>query len=426
MSASNNSPKTAAAPSLGRRSILRAGLGLAAAAALAPALAACSSDSSVTNGSGKPAAAGSSDGPIKLGFLSDFTGTLATQGEIQFNCFNLAVNQINSAGGIAGREIQVIEEDDGSDSTQTIEKATKLALEDEVVAIVGGITSLTREAALTVLPAENVPYLYTTFYEGAAAGAVACDSNLISTGQVPNQQMEPLIPYLTENVGTSYMIVGSDYIWPRGTTEVLERLVDDVGGSVHSATYYPFGTTDFGPFLQELEEVNPDICWVSLAGADINTFLKQYQQFGASAQIAAISMDEVIASLSPGTGVGAITSQSYFMAVDNENNKKFLADYRTAYGEESLVNGIGEGAYSAVYLFKGAIEAADGSTDPEVWKPKLGSVTFEAPGGTIKVDPETQHVIGSNYIAQVNPDGTLKILSEQHDVAPKVDSCNLI
>ncbi len=424
---------------VGRRQMLKTSLGMGAAAALAPVLAACGSDAgSGANSSGTDPEAGSdpTDNPggsdssatgeaIKVGFMTDLTGITANLGDIQDKCFNLAVNQINSSGGIAGRPIEFITEDTGADSTQTIEKATKLALEDEVVAVIGLITSLVREAALTVLPSEKVPLLYTTYYEGAASGAVACDPYLIGTGQVPNQQIEPLVPYLTENVGTTYTVVGSDYIWARGTTEVLEELVAKEGGNVKSSTFYPFGTTDFGPFFQQLEEDDPDICWVTLAGTDFSTFLKQYEQFGATAKLVSPAMDEVFAATSPGTGVGTLTSQSYFSTVDNDENTKFLEDYQAAYGEDALVNSIGEATYNAVWILKEAIEAADGDSDPEKWIPKLSEVDFASPSGTIGVDADTQHAVSNNYIGELTEEGTIRILETSEGNVPQVNGCVL-
>ena len=423
-----------------RRFIQQSGIALGGATVFGTFLAACGDDESSSGDTGageqpttttterpttttsEPAAPSE---PIKIGFLTAFTGLEAILGETQFNCFELAVKQVNAAGGIAGRQIEFIREDDQTDSTATIERANKLALKDEVTAIIGLITSLEREAALTTLPQEQVPLIYTTYYEGAAAGANACDPYLVATGQVPNQQIEPLVPWLTENVGTSYMVIGSDYIWPRGTTEVLEELVAAEGGEVMSASYFPFGTADFGPFIQDLENANPDICWVTLAGSDFQTFLQQYAQFGATPRLVSIGMDDVFSRSAPGVGVGAICSQAYFMSIDSPENRAFLEAYRADYGVDAPVNAIGEAAYNAVFLMKAAIEAADGDTDPGAWLPKLGEVSIDAPSGRVGIDPTNQHTISNSYLGRVLPDGTIEIITSQESVVPQVTGCAL-
>src|SRR6266705_2768582 len=92
---------------VGRRRILQAGLGVGTAAMLGGALAACSTDDKVAGSSAEK-------GDIKIGFLTAFTGLESIFGETQFHCFELAVNQINAAGGISGRKISVVKEDDAT------------------------------------------------------------------------------------------------------------------------------------------------------------------------------------------------------------------------------------------------------------------------------------------------------------------------
>ena len=80
--------------------------------------------------------------------------------------------------------------------------------------IVGMIASLERVAAKSVtIPAKKL-VIYTTYYEGGE-----CDKYLVCTGQVPNQQIDPMVPWLIKNMGKTVYVMGSDYIWPRGSTE---------------------------------------------------------------------------------------------------------------------------------------------------------------------------------------------------------------
>lgn len=422
------------AAGIGRRRVLKSGVALGAAAAMGGFLSACSSESGSTPGSsgsdtttGASSASNQSTGePITVGFLTDLSGTTAALGDIQFNCFELAVNEINEAGGIDGRELRFIREDDGNDTNQVIEKATKLAVEDGVTAVIGQITSLTRQASLTVLPNEKVPLMYSTYYEGAASGdGSSCNPFLTAHGQVPNQQVDPLVPWLTENVGQKYMVVGNDYVWATGTTQVLEDLVAKDGGTITSTEFFPFGTTDFGPTFQKLEKEAPEICFTLLAGGDFTTFRQQWDQFGPDAKLVSLAMDNVRAGANPGVTPGAIASQAYFMEVDNEANKKFIESYQAAYAESPFINSIGEACYTSVHMMKLAIEAADGSTDPSIWVPKLGEVTFDAPSGTVTMDPNTQHTVTNNYIAEVNEDGSMTILDTQESIDPIVEGCKI-
>jgi urea transport system substrate-binding protein len=399
-----------------RRSFLRLAGGIGTATMFAPLVAAC----------GAPGGGGDDDSDeMKLGFLTALTGLETILGKTQFQCFELAVKQINEEGGIAGRQIRVIREDNASDSQQTIDKATKLALQDEVTAVVGLITSLEKEAALSVLPGQNTPLFYTTYYEGSYLEAKACDDLYVGMGQVPNQQIDPLVPWLTENVGRSYYIVGSDYIWPRATSVRLKELVKEAGGEIVGEQYYPFGTTDFSRVFRELNTLKPDICWAPLAGADFMTFLNQYSQFEAEPRLVSIGMDDVFAHENPGVGAGTIASQAYFMTLDNPENQAFLEAYQEAYGEDAPVNAIGEAAYNSVWLIKNAIEHVDGSLDPSDWVPALSEVSFAAPSGEVRISADNQHVVAGNYIGEVQQDGSINILDEEAAVEPVVPGCSL-
>jgi urea transport system substrate-binding protein len=397
-----------------RRNFLRLGGGVGLAAAFGPTLAACSSSSGSANAD-----------ELRIGFLTAFTGLETILGETQFNCYKLAADEINAAGGVAGRKIVTIKEDDATDSQKTIDKANKLALQDQVVAVIGLITSLEKEAALSVLPKQKTPLFYTTYYEGSYLNAKSCDPNYVGMGQVPNQQIDPLVPWLSENVGKTYYIVGSDYIWPRATSERLRQLVDGAGGTIVGEQYFPFGTTDFSKVFRDLQTKKPDICWAPLAGADFMTFLNQYDQFSAKPQLVSIGMDDVFARENPGVGTGSIASQSYFMSIDTPANKKFLKSYQRAYGAGKPVNAIGEAAYNSLWLMKAAIEKAKGSVDPADWVPALSQVSFEAPSGLVRIDRATQHAITEAHIGEVEKDGSIKVLSSMDAITPVVTGCSL-
>lgn len=398
-----------------RRDFLRLAGGVGAAAAFGPLIAGCSGS---TSGS-------SSSDEIKIGFLTAFTGLETILGQTQYNCYSLAAKEINAAGGIAGRKVTTFKEDDATDSKATIDKANKLGLQDNVIAIIGLISSLEKEAALSVIPKLKIPLFYTTYYEGSYLKAKACDPYYVGMGQVPNQQIDPFVPWLSKNVGKTYYIAGSDYIWPRATSVRLKELVAEAGGTIVGEEYFPFGTTDFSKVFRELGTKKPDICWANLAGADWQTFINQYSQFSASPRLVSLGMDDVFSRENPGVGAGTIASQSYFMSIASPQNEKFLKAYHDAYGADKPVNAIGELAYDSLWLIKAAIEKVKGSTDPTKWIPALSQVSFEAPSGTVRINASNQAATTDAHIGEVQKDGSIKILSTQKSVTPLVAGCNL-
>lgn len=402
-----------------RRDFLRIAGSVGIGAALAPILASCAAPAI---GGG---AAATSGGKIKIGFMTAQTGPESILGKIQYQAYALGVKQINTAGGISHRQIETIRADDASDSKQTIDKSNQLALSDKVTAVVGLITSVEREAALTILPKYKVPLFYTTYYEGSYLGAHACNNYYVGLGQVPNQQIDPLVPWLTENVGKSYYIVGSDYIWPRGTSVRLKELVKQADGTVLGEQYFPFGTTDFSQVIRDIQLTKAEICWVTLAGTDFLNFLNQYNQFSGKAKLVSIGMDDVFARQNPAAAAGVIASQAYFMSIKNDSNTRFLAQYAKDYGKDAPVNAIGVAAYNAIWLIKHAIEVSDGSLDAAKWVPQLSKVSFAGPMGVVSVNAQNQNSVSSNYIGQVAKDGSIPVLSTTKAVQPSLPGCSV-
>ncbi len=367
---------------------------------------------------GMPSILRAQEGPIKLGFLSGLTGLETILGETQFNCFKLAVEEINQAGGIAGRQAVFIEEDDQTTTRGSIDKARKLVNDDQVDVIIGLIASLTHVAARSITTPAKKLMMYTTYYEGGV-----CERYFMSTGQVPNQQIIPSVNWLTENEGKSTYIIGSDYVWPRESANVIKSAMEAKGGSVVGEDFLPFGTQDFGPVFDRVRSANPDFVWVMVAGNDLITCLKQYQSFGFEQQLFSQGLDETFSFFHPELTAGTLSNQAYFMGLENEKNTQFKEAYANMFGADKPINAIGEAAYDAVYLYKLAVEQA-GTTETEAVIDALGQVEFEAPQGTVNF--AANNVMRSNsLLARGNEEGHWDIVENFGQIDPEVEGCEL-
>jgi ABC-type branched-subunit amino acid transport system substrate-binding protein len=355
---------------------------------------------------------------IKIGFLSGMTGLETILGETQLNCFKLAVEEINAAGAAGGRHIDFIVEDDQTTTRGAIDKARKLISQDKVDVIIGLIASLTHVAARSVTNPAHELLIYTTYYEGEV-----CDKYFFSTGQVPNQQIYPSVEWLTKNVGKSIYIVGSDYIWPKRSAESVKAACEKFGGKLLAAEFFPFGTQDFGPVLNRIQEAKPDIVWIMVAGSDEISIMKQYRSFGIKAQPFSNGFDDVFSASHADLLEGALANQAYFMTLDNPKNKAFVAAYRAKFGADKPINAIGEAAYDAAWLYALAVAKA-GSTDVEKVIPALKTVEFDAPQG--KVNFAANNVMRSNsLLARGQANGQWEIVKNFGQIDPLVPNCSL-
>ena len=166
---------------------------------------------------------------------------------------------------IGGREVEYVVEDDQTTTKGAIDKARKLLSQDKVNVIVGLIASLEHVAVRSVTTPAKRLLIYTTYYEGGV-----CEKYFVATGQVPNQQIEPMTKWLTKNIGKTVYVLGSDYIWPRKSTEAVQAAFEANGGRMVGAEFFPFGTQDFGPALEKVKAANPDMVWIMVAGADVD------------------------------------------------------------------------------------------------------------------------------------------------------------
>lgn len=399
---------------------LKSSIGLAAPIGRRKALKLLGSTAAVAaSGLGFPAILRAQD-KIKVGFMTALTGLETILGETQLNCFRLAVEEINAENGAGGREIEFLVEDDQTTTKGAIDKSRKLIFQDKVDVIIGMIASLERQAALSVtVPAKKL-VIYPTYYEGGE-----CNRYLVCTGQVPNQAIDPFVPWCMERFGKSVYVLGSDYVWPHKTSEAVKAAFEANGGQMLGADFFPFGTQDFGPALDTVKAANPDMVWELFAGADAVTFLKQYESYGLGKQMVTNGLDELFTTAVPGSAVENIyVNQSYFHTLDTPANKAFVEKYQARFGADRLVNAIAEATYAATWLYAKAVAEAD-SVDTEKVIDAISKVDFEAPQGHVNILANNQHMVCNSIIGRCRTDGLYDIVENFGQVSPEIPGCNL-
>lgn len=356
---------------------------------------------------------------VKIGFLAPLTGSEAILGIVQLQCFQLAMDHLNAAGGIAGREIVAITEDDETNAKATIDKTRKLVAQDNVDLVLGTLASFERTAALSVTSRAKKLFIYPTYYEGGD-----CSPLLVNTGQVPNQQIDPLAEYLTANVGKSVYVIGHDYIWPRGSTEQLKAGLEARGGSLAGAEFVPFGISDFGPAFAKIKALNPDIVSFMLVADDAITAVKQYHSFGMKQPLVFHAWDEVsLGAVTPAEEAGILSSQGYFQQIDSPANNAFTKAFAEKFGADKPINYIGVSVYQTAMLYAEAVKKA-GSVEPEKVVAAISQVEVDGPIGVMRIEAGNNHAVLPNYLAKVNDSAKLEIL-QKNDPKPPVAGCSL-
>lgn len=389
-----------------RRDFLRRGAGALAGMTLGGSLlGACGGESGGGGGD-------SAEGPIKVGLLNSLSGGLSIVEVSIHNGAALAIAEINANGGVAGRQIEPIIEDYASNFDTAVQKARKLVSSDEVAVTFGCYTSASRKSVLPVFTQANATLMYSTFYEG-----LECSENVFYTGAVPTQQLTDFTPWVVETLGKRVYIVGSDYIYPRTMSEIEQKLIADAGGEVVGDRYFPLDSTEFAPLISSLRSTKPDVVISNLVGASIPAFYKQFRSGGFSADdlpiAATVTTEQEVQAMGARNGEGHYMSATYFQSLDNPANRKFVKAYKDKYGAKEVTNMPMVGMYDAVYLWKAAVEKADGDISSEALRKNMPGVEFaDAPEGVRVTVAANHHVNLPALIGQCDADGQYKVVED--------------
>ena len=394
-------------PVFTRRAVVKSGLTIAGVGAFSSALAACS------------APGGGSDGGTdvaKVGALIPFTGLETHNGLSMKYGIEIARDEVNKAGGLAGSTVQLISKDEASDVDTGVQMAQGLISREHVDVLIGTLLSSVRAAVFEVAKRSDMLFMNPTYYEGGL-----CAPNYFSTGATPNQGIEPLAAWAVENLGKKVYFIGSDYVWGTGSIKAAAAAWENAGGQiVGSPEFVPFGTTDYSPHIRNIEQAKPDVVWPFVAGTDGITFLKQLTDAGVRSKVEIVAnyIDELIVpALSPDIYTGIVNCSPYYMALENQANKDFLAEMRSQYGGDAIIGAFGMNMYNNLKMLAIAAEKLD-SWDPKKVREHLVGTTFDGPAGVMTFEANNYHASNTAYIAEITKDATFKIIETKENVLP--------
>lgn len=357
------------------------------------------------------------DDAVTVGILHSLTGTVAINEASVIDAEKMAIEEINAAGGVLGRQIKVIVQDGGSDWPTFAEKANILLNKDKVAVVFGCYTSASRKAVLPVFEKSNGLLYYPTYYEGLEASP-----NIFYTAQEATQQNMAAVEWLIKDLGKkTFYIIGSDYIWPRTSNKIAINTIKKLGGKVLAEEYYPLGHTQFGSVINKMKAKKPDVIFSTIVGGSNVSFYKQLRAAGISGTkntIMALAVsEEEVRAIGPQNVEGVYTSMGYFQSLDNPANKKFVKAFKAKYGEDRVIGDVMECGYISPYLWKMAVEKAK-SFDVKKVAEAMANIEFDAPEGKIKVHGKNHHLFKYSRIGQIQADGQVKLLHETELIEP--------
>lgn len=358
---------------------------------------------------------------IKIGVLHSLSGTMAISETSLRDVVLMAVEEINAAGGVMGKQIEPVVVDPASDWDLFAEKAKDLIIKDEVAVVFGCWTSVSRKSVLPVFEDHNSLLFYPVQYEGEEQSL-----NVFYTAATPNQQLIPAAEYMMEEVGAKkFYLLGTDYVFPRTANKVLKAYLKTKGVPDENIVeeYTPFHHQDYQTIVGKIKKfaAGGDACVLSTINGDSNVpFYKEFANQGLTSDdcpIMAFSVaeDELRAMDVPPL-VGHLASWNYFQSINSPENKKFVKNFKAFCERNGLPGGSKrvtddpiEAAYFGVYVWKAAVEKA-GSFDVDKVREAVYGLEFDAPGGKKMMHANNQHTLKPVYIGEIKKNGQFKII----------------
>lgn len=346
--------------------------------------------------------------PIKLGLLEDRSGEIALFTIPKVHGTELAVEEINKAGGILGRQVEVISYDPQFDNAKFQEFTRRLIERDKVDVLFAGATSASREAVRPIVDNTDVLYFYTNQYEGGV-----CDGNMIGTGGLPEQQFSTLIPWMMEKFGKKVYTIAADYNFGQISAEWTRKLVKDNGGEIVGQELIPLGVSQFSQTIQNIQNAKPDWLMSLLVGNSQSSYYEQAHAAGLKLPMGSsitIGLAFEHKRFKPPAMENMHVAMNWFEELTSPEAKDFVKRWHAKFPDETYINDMGQNAYAAVYLYKKLVEMA-GSTKLEDIRKQIatGKACIDAPEGQICIDPKSQHVSHRMWQISVDADHAVKV-----------------
>ena len=340
--------------------------------------------------------------PIKVGILHSLTGAMANNEKNLIDIELMAIDEINSAGGLLGRKLITIVADGQSNEFQFAEQAERLITQEKVDVIIGCWTSASRKAVKDIVEKHDSLLLYPVQYEG-----VEESQHIFYLGATPNQQIIPAATWCFDNLGKRFFLIGSDYVFPRIAHRILQQHIASLGGETVGEAFVKLGAPITLDLIQKIVQSKPDVICNSINGISNVSFFKELFAAGITPEkipTMSFSLGEPeIASLERSSIIGAYCASTYYQHLSNETNRELIKNFKQRYGENRSIGDAMQAAYSLLNMWANAVKTTE-STAPDSVIKALKKEVYHSPAGLIYFD-SNHHIWQSAFIVKVNFEG---------------------
>ena len=266
---------------------------------------------------------------IRIGLLEPATGVYAADGENETRGFQMAADMWNARGGVMGRKLELVTEDDGNDPGIAAQKARKLINQDKATILAGSVSSAVSLSVSGAANAANVVFLDSGGHTDDITGK-NCNWSTFRTCHSTWMEAHATGFSLAKRFGKKFHLITPDYAYGHSLETAYRAVLAQIGGTITGSDLTPLNTTDFSPYLTKALDGKPDVLLVLVQGADFVNCMKQIDSFGINKRVGIGGPQaelEAVQSLPREARVGYFGIEWYYKSPKVLGNSKLAHDF---------------------------------------------------------------------------------------------------
>lgn len=357
------------------------------------------------------AASAQAQEPIKIGVVTPLSGTYAGIGQQVRWGLELATKEVNDSGGILGRKVQLLFEDEEANPAVATQKAEKLFQVEKVDFLTGTVNSGSTLAVGQVAERNSRLMATTVSFSDAITGD-KCSPNVFRVNAAAGMQANALAAWLqSAKPKAKVFYLGPDYEMGRSTVAAFKTQAEAVGAQSVGEIYAPLDSKDYSQYFGQIRAAQPEVLYTSTAGNDTVRFLTQMQEYGLIGKMQIVGASGTITSQNIGAigkaADGFVTGVGYSSLIDSPENKTFVEHFKAANKIDPDL--YGADSYGLIYLYKAAAEKAK-SLDTDKMREAMSGIEWMTPQGKKTMRAGDHQAMMNMYAVQVK-DGAFQIQS---------------
>ncbi len=361
-------------------------------------------------------------GDILVGEYGSLTGPQATFGQSTHNGIMMAVDSINAAGGVKGRKIKIITEDDQSKPEEAANAVTKLISEDNVVAILGEVSSSNSLAAAPICQADKIPMLTPS---STNPKVTTIGNYIFRTSFTDKDVGENIARYVFQEMHLTRAAILTDVKtdYSTGLTATIEKTFTSLGGQIIAHASYSNGDSDFRSQLTAIKQANPQVIFLPGYYTDVGQIAIQARDLGMKQPFVGGDgwVSPKLIEIGGKALEGCLYADHYFYADPTPVVRDFVQAYKDRYG--AIPDGMAALAYDAAGVMANALGRATKLDGPSIRDALATTKNFAGVTGNITIGPDRNAVGKKMIIEEVrNGQPTLKAIIQPNAGAIQVIS----